>query len=179
MILLNVIFNRPANLENSTVATGLEKVRFHSNPKERQCQRKTNYYTIAFFHTLAVMSNSLWPLEFSRPEYWSELPFPFPGDLPNKNRSQVSCIELWFFTSWATRGANVGDLVSIPGLGRSPGKRERLSIPVFWLREFHELYSPWYQKSLTRLSNFHITLHHNTWHASKVMLKILQVRLQQ
>ena len=29
----------PANLENSTVATGLEKVSFHSNPKERQCQR--------------------------------------------------------------------------------------------------------------------------------------------
>ena len=24
----------PANLENSAVATGLEKVRFHSNPKE-------------------------------------------------------------------------------------------------------------------------------------------------
>ena len=29
----------PANLENSAVATGLEKVRFHFNPKERQCQR--------------------------------------------------------------------------------------------------------------------------------------------
>ena len=29
----------PANLENSAVATGLEKVNFHSNPKERQCQR--------------------------------------------------------------------------------------------------------------------------------------------
>ena len=29
----------PANLENSAVATGLEKVRFHSNPKERQRQR--------------------------------------------------------------------------------------------------------------------------------------------
>ena len=28
-----------ANLENSEVATGLEKVSFHSNPKERQCQR--------------------------------------------------------------------------------------------------------------------------------------------
>ena len=25
--------------ENSAVATGLEKVSFHSNPKERQCQR--------------------------------------------------------------------------------------------------------------------------------------------
>ena len=29
----------PANLENSAVATGLEKVSFHSNPKERQCQK--------------------------------------------------------------------------------------------------------------------------------------------
>ena len=28
-----------ANLENSAVATGQEKVSFHSNPKERQCQR--------------------------------------------------------------------------------------------------------------------------------------------
>ena len=29
----------PANLENSAVATRLEKVSFHSNPKESQCQR--------------------------------------------------------------------------------------------------------------------------------------------
>ena len=29
----------PQNLENSAVATGLEKVSFHSNLKERQCQR--------------------------------------------------------------------------------------------------------------------------------------------
>ena len=28
-----------ANLENSAVATGLEKVSLHSNPKERHCQR--------------------------------------------------------------------------------------------------------------------------------------------
>ena len=28
--------NMPANLENSAVATGLERVSFHSNPKERQ-----------------------------------------------------------------------------------------------------------------------------------------------
>ena len=32
--------NMLANLENSAVAKGLEKVSFHSNPKERQCQRK-------------------------------------------------------------------------------------------------------------------------------------------
>ena len=35
----SVAVNMPANLENSAVATGLEKVSFHSNPKERQCQR--------------------------------------------------------------------------------------------------------------------------------------------
>ena len=29
----------PANLQKSAVATELEKVSFHSNPKERQCQR--------------------------------------------------------------------------------------------------------------------------------------------
>ena len=31
--------NMPTNLENSAVATGREKVSFHSSPKERQCQR--------------------------------------------------------------------------------------------------------------------------------------------
>ena len=29
----------PANLDNSALDTGLEKVSFHSSPKERQCQR--------------------------------------------------------------------------------------------------------------------------------------------
>ena len=38
-ILKDDAVNMPANLENSAVATGLEKVSFHSNPKERQCQR--------------------------------------------------------------------------------------------------------------------------------------------
>ena len=46
----------PANLENSAVATGLEKVSFHSNPKERQCQRMLTYCTIALIsHASKVM----------------------------------------------------------------------------------------------------------------------------
>ena len=36
---VKVLHSMTANLENSAVATGLEKVSFHSNPKERQCQR--------------------------------------------------------------------------------------------------------------------------------------------
>ena len=46
----------PANLENSAVATGLQKVSFHSNPKERQCQRMFKYCTIAIIsHASKVM----------------------------------------------------------------------------------------------------------------------------
>ena len=39
MILLSAALNMPANLENFAVATGLEEVSFHSNPKEGECQR--------------------------------------------------------------------------------------------------------------------------------------------
>ena len=35
----SAVLNMPANLVNSAVITGLEKVSFHSNPKEKQCQR--------------------------------------------------------------------------------------------------------------------------------------------
>ena len=46
----------PANLEHSAVATGLEKVSFHSNLKEKQCQRCSNYCTVALMsHASKVM----------------------------------------------------------------------------------------------------------------------------
>ena len=45
----------PANLENLAVATGLEKLSFHSNPKERQCKECSYYHTIALIsHTWKV-----------------------------------------------------------------------------------------------------------------------------
>ena len=46
----------PANLENSAVATGLEKVSFHSNPKKGIAKECSNYRTIALIsHTSKVM----------------------------------------------------------------------------------------------------------------------------
>ena len=46
----------PANLENSAVATGLEKVSFHSNRKEANTKERSNYHTIALIsHTSKVM----------------------------------------------------------------------------------------------------------------------------
>ena len=46
----------PANLENSAVAKGLEKVSFHSNPKKGNAKECSNYRTIAFIsHASKVM----------------------------------------------------------------------------------------------------------------------------
>ena len=46
----------PANLENSAVATGLEKVSFHSNPMKGNAKKCSNYNTIAFIsHASKVM----------------------------------------------------------------------------------------------------------------------------
>ena len=46
----------PANLENSAVAIGLEKVSFHSNPKERQCKRMFKLSTNSLIsHTSKLM----------------------------------------------------------------------------------------------------------------------------
>ena len=46
----------PANLENSAVVTGLEKVSFHSNPKKGHAKVCSNYHTIALIsHASKVM----------------------------------------------------------------------------------------------------------------------------
>ena len=46
----------PSNLENLALATRLEKVSFHSNLKEGQCQRMLTYHTIALIsHASKVM----------------------------------------------------------------------------------------------------------------------------
>ena len=46
----------PANLENSAMATGLEKVSFKSNPKKGNAKECSNYCTIALIsHTSKVI----------------------------------------------------------------------------------------------------------------------------
>ena len=78
----------PANLENSAVATGLEKVSFHSNPKEKKgnSKERSNYCKIALISHASnsvsrfsrwVVSDSLRPqeLQHTRPP----CPSPTPG----------------------------------------------------------------------------------------------------
>ena len=59
-----LMINMSANLENSPVATGLEKVSFHSNPKERQCQRMLKLpHNCTHLHASKVM------LKISKPGF--------------------------------------------------------------------------------------------------------------
>jgi len=47
----------PANVKNSAVATGLEKVSFHSNPKKGNAKEYLNSHTIVLIsHTSNIMS---------------------------------------------------------------------------------------------------------------------------
>ena len=48
----------PVNLVNSAVATGLEKVSFYSNPRERQCQRVFSYCSYFSYYTIALISHA-------------------------------------------------------------------------------------------------------------------------
>ena len=76
----------PTNLENSAVATGLEKVSFHSNTKERQCQRmlkllhNCSHLTLACKVKLNILQtrlskpgfNSTWTVKFQifKLDFW-------------------------------------------------------------------------------------------------------------
>ena len=60
----------PTNLENSAVATGLEKVSFHSNPKKGNAKECSSYHTIALIlHTSQVIlkilqAGNTWSVNF-------------------------------------------------------------------------------------------------------------------
>ena len=73
----------PSNLENSAVATGLEKVSFHSNPKERQCQRM-----LKLPHNCAhrTMNFQMFKLDLEKAEE-PEIRFPTSVELSKKQES--------------------------------------------------------------------------------------------
>ena len=64
-MLWNCSLNMPTNLENSAVATELEKVCFHSNPKKGDAKECLNYHTISLIShaskvMLKILQTRLW-----------------------------------------------------------------------------------------------------------------------
>ena len=101
-----------ANLENSTVATGLEKISFHSNPKERQCQRilNTNTYHRQSCPTLcdpmecSPLGSSVDGILQARILEWVAISFSRGCSQP-RDWTQVSCTAGRCFNLWDTREA--------------------------------------------------------------------------
>ena len=89
----------PANVENSAVATGLEKVSFHSNSKERCAKECSNYHTIALIsHTAAAAAKSRQScLTLCDPIDNSPPGFPIPGILQARTLEWVA---ISFSNAW-------------------------------------------------------------------------------
>ena len=170
----------PANLENSAVATGLKKVSFHSNPKERQCQRMLKLSSVQslshvrLFPTpwtaareaslsityswslLKLMSiESVMPynhLIFCRPLLLPLSIFPRFRVFSNESDLHIRWPKYWSFSFSISPSNEYSGLISFR---------------MDWL-------------DLLEVQRMLKLLHNCTHlHASKVMLNILQVRLQQ
>ena len=98
----------PANLENSAVATGLEKVSFHSNPKE--C---SNYHTIALIsHASKVMFKIL---QARLQQYMNnEIPDAQVGFRKGRGtRDQIANIH-WITEKESSRKTSISALLTMP-----------------------------------------------------------------
>ena len=97
---------------------------------------------------------------FSRQEYWSELPYPPPRDLPSSGIEPGSpVLHEGFPCGSASKefAYNAGDLGLIPGLGRSPGEGKDYPLQYSGLKNSMDCIAHAVTKSWTQLSNFHFT----------------------
>ena len=80
--------------------------------------------------TWTVAHQAIVPMEFSRQEYWSGLPFPTPGDLPDLGIESVSlgspALAGGLFTTWETLQGLILSTLYFTSLHKNTAK-----LPVF------------------------------------------------
>ena len=130
----------PSNLKNSTVATGLEQVSFHSSPKEGQCQRMF-ILVHNCSHVTCQQSNAQ-----NSPSEASTVLKPRTGRSSSwiyewqRNRDQITNI-LWIIASQGfphssvgkESTCNAGDSGLIPGSGRASGEGVGYPLQYSWV----------------------------------------------
>ena len=106
----------PANLEHSAVTTGLEKVRFHSNPKERQCQRMLKLLLNCTHLTLVASKVMLKILQARLQQYVNrEIPEVQAGFRKGRGtRNQISNIHLSLKKQESSRKISTSALLAMP-----------------------------------------------------------------
>ena len=177
----------PANLENPAVATGLEKVSFHFNPKERQCQRM-----FKLLHNCIHLT-------------WQPTPVLLPGESHGQRRLTgyrpwvakiwtchlepdiLECEFKWVLESITTNKASGGDGIPVELFQILKDDAVKVLHSICqqiwktqqWSQDWKEsVLVPIPKKgSAKEFSNYRtITL---ISHTSNIILKILQARLQQ
>ena len=100
----------------------------------------SHFSRVQFFVTPWTVARKAPPsMGFPRQEYWSGLPFPPPGDLPDhRDWSHVSCLAGGFFTTEPPGNSNTVDVFNASCTWLS----ESHSVVSDSLRP-HGLYSPW------------------------------------
>ena len=99
-------------------------------------------------------------MEFPRQDYWSGLPFPTPGDLPNPGTEPVSLVSPALAGGFFTTSATWWESTYVLYLGTTYGTPLQFSClenPMdggAWLAVVHGV-----SKSWTRLSDFTFTFH--------------------
>ena len=104
----------PANLETSAVAIGLEKVSFHSNPKQRQCQRTFKHRTIAL---ISKASKGMLKILQARLQQYvnCELPEVKAGFRKGRGtRDQIASIRWIIEKARSSRKTSVSALLTMP-----------------------------------------------------------------
>ena len=103
----------PAYLENSEVATGLEKVSVHSNPKERQCQRMLKLpYNCT--HFTSWQSNAQKSPSQAQQYVNHELPDVQTGFRGRGTRDQIANIHWIWKKQESSRKASISALWTMP-----------------------------------------------------------------
>ena len=141
----------PPNLENSS-GHRMEKISFHSNPKERQCQRMFRFSSVQF--SCSDMSDSLRPngLQHAKP--------PCPSPTP-RVYSNACPLNQWCHP---TISSSVTPLEGVTAFNHSQHQG-----CFKWVSSSHDV--------AKECSNYYTTALIS--HTNKLILKILQDRLQQ
>ena len=165
----------PANLENSSMATGLEKVSFHSNPKGGQCQRmfklphSCTHFTFQQGHaqnppiqaSTVCESKTVKCLSWIQKRQRNQRPSCNTRWIIEKAREFQKKKIYFCFIGFPDSSVgkestcNAGDPGSISGLGRSPGEENSHPLQYSGLENSMDSIVHGVAKSRTRLSNFH------------------------
>ena len=162
-----------AHLENPEVVTGLKKVNLYPIPKKDSTKECSDHWTSALISH--VIASLIAQLVKNLPAV-QEIPVWFLGqeDPLEKGLTTLSNVLGPCGSAEKESTCNVGDLGSIPGLGRYPGEGKVYPLQYSGLENSMDYIVQGVAKSWTRVSEFHSLTHS---HAIEVMLKILQTRL--